>query len=727
MTEIPKTYDPKATEARIYQRWLDSGFFNPDICIKKGITLKNAEPFVIAMPPPNVTGTLHIGHVFEHALQDALVRYHRMRGKRTLWMPGTDHAAVATNAKYEKQLAKEGKSRHDFTREEYFEQVQKFALENQGQIFGQLKQIGDSVDWSRLAFTLDERREKAVRTAFVRMYNEGLIYRDYRIINWDPKGQTTISDDEIVYEETESLFYTFRYSKDFPISIATTRPETKVGDVAVAVHPDDDRYKSYVGKSYDVIFAGAKLTIKIIADKDIDPSYGTGAVGITPAHSMIDWEIAERHGLTPKRVINEYARMENVSEELNGKKTMEARGIIIDWLKREGLLEKEEKIKNNISKSDRTSGIIEPLPKLQWFIDVDKPIASKNNTTLKDIMRTAIEGRSVVILPENFTKIYMHWVENLRDWCISRQILYGHRIPVWYKDDEIYCKVRPPTDSGWTQDEDTLDTWFSSGLWTFSTLGWPDETEDLKTYHPTTIINPGYEILSLWVSRMIMMSGYLLGEVPFRTAYFHGMVRDKNGKKFSKSLNNGVDPLDIIKQYGADALRMSLIVGVGPGSDMKFDTNKVNGYKNFANKLWNIARFVLIQAPASPTSLGGPDRAVASVTLSDADQSILTDLKKFTEEVTDDMEALRLYMAAEKIYHYIWHVFADKIIEESKAKLQSEDIATKQSAQRMIREILEICLKLLHPFMPFVTESIWEIFSGSNKPEDLLMIKHWPV
>jgi valyl-tRNA synthetase len=723
--ELPKNYDPSASETDIYRRWEESGYFNPDNCIKDGITAKDAQPFTISMPPPNVTGTLHLGHAFEHALQDTAIRYQRMRGRRTLWVPGTDHAAIATNAKYEKILAKEGKSRHDFSREEYFKQVQAFALGNQEHILGQLRLIGDSVDWSRLAFTLDEKREHAVRSAFKRMHDDGLIYRGNRIVNWDPKGQTTISDDEIVYEETQSALYTFRYAKDFPIPIATTRPETKVGDVAVAVHPDDERYAAYVGKTYSVTFAGTPLTIKVIADKDVDPAYGTGAVGVTPAHSFIDWELAQRHDLPFKKVINEYARMENASEELNGKKVLEARTLVIEWLKQEGLLEKEEAIQNNVSKSDRTGGIIEPLPKLQWFIDVDKPfvlkesklkdIAPGSTTTLKDIMLSVVRSGEVEILPDHFAKIYTHWAENLRDWCISRQILYGHRIPAWYRDDEITIG-EAPTGDGWVQDEDTLDTWFSSGLWTFSTLGWPEQTDDLRTYHPTTVINPGYEILPLWVSRMIMMSGCLLGDIPFHIAYFHGIVRDKDGRKFSKSLNNGIDPLEVIKANGTDALRMSLIVGVGPGSDLKFDMNKVKAYRHFANKLWNIARFVLMNLTDD----------VEEAKLTDADRAIVDELGAFVADVTQDMEALRLYLAGEKIYHYIWHTFADKIIEESKAKLASEDATIKRSAQRMLRELLLTSLKMLHPFMPFVTEEIWSKVHGGETPKNLLMVQRWP-
>ena len=728
MTEIPKTYDPKATEEVIYKKWLDSGFFNPDVCICKGVTFTDAEPFVISLPPPNVTGVLHIGHAYEDSLQDAIIRYQRMRGKRTLWIPGADSAATTTQSRVEKKIQKEeGKNRHDIGRDELVRRVSEYAKSSENTILSQIQKLGASLDWSRYAYTLDKTRNKAVTTAFKRMFDSGLIYRGNRIVNWDPKGQTVISDDEVVYEERDTKLYTFKYSKDFPISIATTRLETKVGDTAVAVHPDDVRYKKYVGKEYDVVFYDIPLHIKIVADKSVDMEFGTGALGVTPAHSQIDWEIADRNNLLRPQVINEYARM-MVAGALADKKTMEAREMIAVWLKDNDLLEKEEDAKQNISISGSTGGIIEPLPKLQWFINVNESfvlpyseingISSKSETTLKKIMRAAVENGDINMPQENFKKSYFHWIDNLHDWCISRQIWFGHRIPIWYRNEEIYCEMEAPVGNDWQQDSDVLDTWFSSALWTFSTLGWPEKTKDLTTFHPTSLMSPAYEILFLWVSRMILMSGFHLGQVPFKKVFIHGLLRDSKGRKFSKSLDNGVDPIDIIDRYGADALRMGLLVGTAIGNDLKFDENKIKGYKNFANKLWNIARFVLMQSP---------DKSVASAMLSDADQLILTDLKKFIHEVTGDMEALRLYMAAEKIYHYIWHTFADKIIEESKAKLQSEDVAIKQSAQRMIREILETCLKLLHPFMPFVTESIWEILSESKKPEDLLIIQKWPT
>ncbi|MBP9701944.1 MAG: valine--tRNA ligase, partial [Candidatus Pacebacteria bacterium] len=535
-----KPYSPLDTEDRIYEGWLKSGYFNPD-----NLPARHKEPFSIVLPPPNVTGILHMGSALMIAIEDIMVRYARMQGKKTLWIPGTDHAAIATQSKVEKEIQKaEGKSRHDLGREELLKRIDAFAKESHDHIVNQVRKLGASVDWSREAFTLDEERNLAVRTVFKKMYDDGLIYRGYRVVNWDPKGQTTISDDEIVYEERKAKMYTFKYSKDFPISISTTRPETKVGDVAVAVHPTDERYKQYIGKEYDAVFAGAPIHIKIIADEKVEKEFGTGALGVTPAHSMVDYEIAQRHSLEIKPVINEYAKL--TVSDFAGKKTSEARELIVEWLKSQGLLEKEEEITQNISTAERTGGIVEPLPKLQWFIDVNKKF--RDGKSLKDFMLAA--GEKIDILPDRYKKVYFHWIENLRDWCISRQIWYGHRVPVWYKGEEMYCGLENPGE-GWTQDEDTLDTWFSSGLWTFSTLGWPNKFD--KQYHPTTIIETGTDILFFWVARMIMMSEYILGEIPFKTVYLHGLVRDERGRKISKSLGNNIDPVDMAKKYGADA------------------------------------------------------------------------------------------------------------------------------------------------------------------------------
>ncbi|MFZ2523308.1 MAG: valine--tRNA ligase [Minisyncoccia bacterium] len=721
-------YNPGATEEKIYKLWEESGFFNPDICVEKRVTDSNADYFSIALPPPNVTGTLHLGHAFEDTLQDITARYKRMQGLRTLWIPGTDHAPIATEAKVAKMLEKdEGKRKQDFEREDFVKKVEKFAQESHDTIVDQVRRIGASLDWSREAFTFDEKRNLAVRTIFKKMYDDGLIYRGNRIVNWDPKGQTTISDDEIVYIERKSKLYTFKYSPDFPIAISTTRLETKVGDTAVAVHPEDKRYTEYVGKTYEIEdFAGEKLSIKIITDKEVDPEFGTGALGVTPAHSMVDWEMAQKNSLAVKQVINEYSKMTVNSPILSGKKTTEAREAIADWLKEKGLLIEEKEIDQNVSTAERTGAIIEPLPKLQWFLNVNKEFTYAHENlpdfhkgqivTLKQLMLSVVENKSITILPENFEKIYRHWINNLRDWCISRQLWYGHRVPVWYRGVETYCGINKPEGDDWVQDSDTLDTWFSSGLWTFSTLGWPENSLDLEKYHPTSFMSPGYEILQLWVSRMILMSTYAIGQIPFRHVYIHGIVRDSKGQKFSKSQGNGVDPIDVINEYGADALRMALIVGVGPGADSKFDFAKVKAYKNFANKIWNITRYVL----TSTENFDGnkPEKMAGS------DAALIQEFDSLATDVTTDMDNYRFYLAAEKLYHYVWHTFADKILEESKEKLKSEDLETVLSAQYTLKYILENSLKLLHPFMPFITEEIWSYLPYNNKK--MLMVTKWP-
>ena len=718
-----KPYNPLETEPRIYKMWEDSGFFNPD-----NLPPRHKEPFTIMMPPPNATGTLHMGHALGTTTEDIMVRYQRMLGKKTLFLPGTDHAAMATQSKVEKEIyKKEGKNRYDLGREELLKRIEAFVQQSRDTITSQVKTLGASCDWSREAFTLDEKRNLAVRTVFKKMYDDGLIYRGYRIVNWDPKGQTTISDDEIVYEEREAKMYTFKYSKDFPISISTTRPETKVGDTAVAVHPEDTRYTEFIGKEYDAVFCGVPIHIKIISDKEVEKDFGTGALGVTPMHSMTDWEMADRHNLTKIQVINEYAKMTVGDERILGKKTTEAREVIVEWLRSEGLLEKEEVIKQNISTAERTGGIVEPLPKLQWFVAVNKKfilphseiigIKSGQETTLKEIMRNTVEKDQIKIIPDFFSKTYFHWIDNLRDWCISRQIWYGHRIPVWYKDSEIYCGMEAPLGAGWTQDEDTLDTWFSSSMWTFSTLGWPEKTKDFRIYHPTDVLDTGYDILPIWVIKMILMTGYVLGDIPFKKVYLHGIVRDIKGKKMSKSLGNGLDPIEVAEKFGTDAGRIALIIGTAPGTDSKIDENKIRGYKNFANKIWNITRFVL-------TSTENFD-VDSQPELLEKEQKILAELKATVKDITTDIDEYRFYIAAEKIYHYIWHTFADIIIEESKTALNGTDEAAKKSIQYVLYEILKTSLKLLHPFMPFVTEEIWN--SLPHKDKKILLIETWPM
>lgn len=721
-----KPYDPSTTEEKVYELWEKSGYFNPDAIPREDD--KASEPFVITLPPPNVTGVLHIGHAYEDTLQDTIIRYQRMRGKRALWVPGTDSAAIATQARVEKNIQKEeGKTRHDLGREELVRRVTEFAKQSESTILSQVRRVGASLDWSRYAFTLDEKRYKAVMTAFVRMYDAGLIYRGNRIVNWDPKGQTTISDDEVVHEERAATLYTFRYTKDFPIAISTTRPETKVGDVAVAVHPDDERYSAYVGQEYDLVFCDVPIHVKIVADRSVEKEFGTGALGVTPAHSMIDWEISERHNLPRPQVINEYAKM-MVPGRLSGKKVLDARTDVVEWLKENDLIEKEEVIVQNVSTSERTGAVVEPLPKLQWWIGVNRPfvmgeskiagIETGETITLKELMKRSVEGGSVEMSQERFRKSYFHWIENLRDWCISRQIWFGHRIPVWYKGEEIYCGIEAPTGDGWTQEEDVLDTWFSSALWTFSTLGWPEKTEDLEVFHPTSCMSPAYEILQLWVSRMILMSGFHLGEAPFKKVLIHGLVRDKQGRKFSKSLGNGIDPIDVIRTYGADALRMGLLSGTAIGNDVKFDEQKVKGYKHFANKIWNITRFILTEA----------DRVTYTrqdVMVTEKDTELLKRLDELARDITDDMESYRLHLAADKIYHYLWREVADVILEESKVIFAEGQRDAVISRVFTLTKILTTSLKILHPFMPFLTEEIWQ--SLPDREVDILMISKWPA
>jgi valyl-tRNA synthetase len=718
-----KPYDPLETEPRIYKLWEESGYFNPD-----NLPERHKTPYTIIMPPPNVTGILHVGHALGLTLQDIMIRYQRMQGKKTLWLPGTDHAGIATQSKVEKEIKKnENKSRFDLGREELVHRVEAFAKQSHDTIISQTKVMGASCDWSREAFTLDEKRNLAVRTVFKQMYDDGLIYRGHRIVNWDPKGQTTISDDEVVYEERDAKFYTFKYSKDFPISISTTRPETKVGDTAVAVHPEDTRYQEYIGKEYDAVFCGVPIHIKIIADKEVDKEFGTGALGVTPAHSKIDWEMGQKNDLPVVQVIDEKARMMVGDERILGKKTTEARDIIVEWLKSEGLLEKEESLKQNISTAERTGGIIEPLPKLQWFIAVNKPFKIKNSkingikageeTTLKEIMTNVIKNGQTNIIPDYFNKTYFHWIEKLGDWCISRQIWYGHRIPVWYKGEEIYCGTEAPKESGWTQDEDTLDTWFSSGMWTFSTLGWPEKTKDFDIYHPTDVLETAYDILFFWVARMILMTGYVLGDIPFKNVYLHGMVRDAKGRKMSKSLGNNIDPVEMSTKFGTDAERITLIVANTPGTDFKISEDKIRGYKNFANKIWNVTRFVL-------SNVEGFDVDEKPEIVAE-NQKQIDELNETIKDITKDIDEYRFYMASEKIYHYFWHNFADIIIEQSKAPIFGTDEKAKKSAQWTTYHILINSLKLLHPFMPFVTEEIWGNLPHKNKR--LLMIEEWPA
>lgn len=706
-----KPYDPQAVEATIYKKWEESGYFNPD-----NLPGTRTERFSIVLPPPNVTGTLHMGHAAMLAVEDTLVRYNRMLGKKTLWVPGTDSAAIATQAKVEDLLYKEEKlTRHDIGREALLERIEKFTDESKATILNQVRRMGASLDWSRYAYTMDEHHYGAVMEAFVRMYDAGLIYRGDRIVNWDPKMQTTVSDDEVEYKEQKDPFYTFKYG---PFEIGTVRPETKFGDKYVVMHPEDERYKEYAhGQKIELEWINGPITATVIKDEAIDMNFGTGVMTITPAHSEIDFEIAKRHGLDIESVIDERGILLPIAGEFESQHIKKARPLIVEKLKEKGLLVKvDEGYVHNIATNSRGGGTIEPQIKRQWFIAVDKEFEKNGKkTTLKKAMRDAVESGEVKIIPEHFEKIYYHWINNLHDWCISRQIWFGHRIPVWYKDEETYCGTSTPEGTGWVQDPDTLDTWFSSGLWTFSTLGWPNETSDLKTYHPTSLLETGYDILFFWVARMILMSSFLMDEVPFKHVYLHGLVRDGQGRKMSKSLGNIIDPLTMIDKYGTDAVRLSLIMGVAPGNDLKLSEDRIRGYKNFANKVWNITRFVLESYHA---------KAKDGTELHTDDAAIIEEAKTAVASATKNIEEFRLDLAMDTLYQYIWHQFADVTLEESKPLLRGEDAARAASRAQALYETLRIILQALHPFMPFVTEEIW---SSLPNAEDLLMVETWPT
>ncbi|MDZ4299554.1 MAG: valine--tRNA ligase, partial [Candidatus Sungbacteria bacterium] len=676
--------------------------------------------------------TLHLGHATMLAVEDILVRYHRMKGERTLWLPGTDSAAIATQSKVEGALyKKENKTRHDLGREEFLHRVEEFAAESHSTITGQIRKMGASVDWSREAYTLDAKRRVAVNTAFKAMYDDGLIERGARIVNWDPKLQTTISDVEIEWREEVTPLYYLQYG---PFIIATARPETKFGDKYVVMHPDDVRYRAYThGQKIELEWINGPVSATIIKDTAIDREFGTGIMTITPWHDATDFVIAERHKLEREQIIDLRGRLLPIAGELAGIPIKKARSLIVEKLRAKGLLVKtDETYTHRIATNSRGGGTIEPQIMSQWFIMVNRPFLPKNSrfkniptnkpTTLKKMMLAAVKNKQIGIIPKRFEKIYFHWTDHLQDWCISRQIWFGHRIPVWYKGGETRCSIVPPQDDGWEQDPDTLDTWFSSGLWTFSTLGWPEKTDDLKTYHPTSVLETGYDILPFWVARMILMSCYHLGDIPFHTVYLHGLVRDTQGRKMSKSLDNSIDPLEYIKKYGADATRLSLIIGAAPGNDIKLSEERVRGYRNFANKIWNATRFLLLHIPVAPKK---PPRYTK------AQQAMRKELAKLITDTTRDLDTFNLHRAAERLYHFFWHYYADKVIEKMKPALAlTDDTPDKQTAQALLLEFHITLLTLLHPFMPFVTETAWchlphtrEKMKKHSSP--LLMVTPW--
>jgi valyl-tRNA synthetase len=914
MTRMPEEmqprYDQKELEAGMYAEWERSGYFNPDVCVKKGVTKRTAPVFSIVLPPPNVTGTLHMGHAAMLAVEDIMVRYHRMQGHRTLWVPGTDHAAIATQAKVESLIyKKEGKTRHDLGREAFLARVERFAQESHDTIVNQVKRMGSSLDWSREAYTLDKARNEAVNTAFERMYRDGLIYRGARLVNWDPKMQTTVSDDEIEWIEETVPFYYLQYG---PFVIGTARPETKFGDKYVVMHPKDKRYAKYKhGDKLELEWINGPATATVIKDAAIDMEFGTGVMTITPWHDAADFDIAERHKLDREQIIDQYGKLLPIAGAFAGMHIKRARPLIAEKLREKGLLVKvDEQYAHRVATNSRGGGMIEPQIKEQWFVSVNAKFKAKNaklrgirkgqETTLKELMHTTVKSKQIQILPKRFEKVYHHWIDNLRDWCISRQIWYGHRIPVWYclacgkphvnpkvkskwflvrhgetdlnkehraagggsdvplnetgiaqaqqaatllqgqnigliisshlvrarqtaeiiakaigaelvydeelrerhmgkaesvhfdeiakhwpniwsdyetkaADNESYREMEVRISTAFKkhriahqkknvvivghgaafrtlmkhlrnlqpeeslaqpvipnatplqldilatpcacgsdlaeQDPDTLDTWFSSGLWTFSTLGWPQKTKDLELYHPTSVLETGYDIIFFWVARMILMTGYLLGDIPFRHVYLHGLVRDAQGRKMSKSLGNTIDPLDLIEKYGADATRLSLIIGAAPGNDIKLSEDRVRGYRNFSTKIWNAARFVYMNRQPVP----------AKPAYTAQDKKRLAELAAVKKKVTAYIEAFNYNRAAETLYHYFWHTFADKVIESAKPRLQGAHEKERRAAYALLETILLESLKMLHPFVPFVTEAAYRKF----RPEESLLIARW--
>ncbi|MBI4652784.1 valine--tRNA ligase [Candidatus Kuenenbacteria bacterium] len=732
---MDKTYNPQIYEDEIYQKWEKSGFFNPDnlpcgirnATIQQGLLCeKNAPTYTIIFPPPNITAKLHIGHASVISIEDLMIRYHRMKGYRTLWLPGTDHAAIATQNVVEKKIFKEqGLTRHDLGKEKLLKEVWKFLKQTQATILHQTRKMGASLDWSREAFTFDDQRKKAVSQMFVDMYEAGVIYKGERIVNWCPRCHSTLADDEVEYKEQKAILYFFKYNKDFPFTIATTRPETKLGDTAVAVNLKDERYKKYIGKIYEIDFCGVSLKLKIIADREVDMNFGAGALGVTPAHSMIDWKMAEENDLEIKKVINEDGNIHQGFEKYSGKTAQEARKMIVKILKEQNLLEKEEEISNNLSICYRCGTVIEPLPSKQWFVAVDKKIKKLENKSLKEKAIEVVKKGEIKFIPERFEKRYLDWMENLHDWCISRQIWFGHEIPVWYKktqkQKEIYVGVEAPEGDNWIQDPDTLDTWFSSGMWIFSTLGWPDTFQngkkigDLARFHPTQMLETCYEILTLWVSRMIMMSLFAVGEIPFEKVYLQGTILDKNGKKMSKSKGNGIDPIDIIEKFGADAVRLSMLMGSTPGNDSRMSEEKIAGYRNFVNKLWNISRYIThnVERITHNVKLNFEQNLSYKLTL--ADKWILNKFNVLIGDVTNDLEKYNFSQAGEKLREFTWNDFADWYLEVSKFEKNKEK-------NEILIYILENLLKLWHPFIPFITETIWSEMGNKQ----FLMIEKWP-
>ncbi len=709
--ELAKTYDPQEVEDRIYDFWLNGGYFHATVDPEK-------KPYTIVIPPPNITGQLHMGHAMDETLQDILIRWRRMQGYSALWLPGTDHASIATEAKIVEAMRQEGLTKEDLGREKFLERAWAWKEKYGGRIVEQLKKLGSSCDWERERFTMDEGCNKAVREVFVRLYNKGLIYRGERIINWCPHCKTSISDAEVEFAEKDGNFWHIRYPfKDGSgyLELATTRPETMLGDTAVAVHPDDPRYKDIVGKMLILPLVGRE--IPVIADTYVEQDFGTGVVKITPAHDPNDFEVGLRHNLEIINVMNDDGSINENGGKFAGMPGLEARKQIVKELEEQGFLVRIEPIKHNVGSCYRCHTVVEPRVSKQWFVKME-PLA-------KPAIECVRDGR-VRFIPERMEKIYFNWMENIKDWCISRQLWWGHRIPAWYCEDcgeTIVAMDAPHTcpkcgSEKLHQDEDTLDTWFSSALWPFSTLGWPDQTEDLKYFYPTDTLVTGYDIIFFWVARMIFSGMEHMGEPPFKTVFIHGLIRDAQGRKMSKSLGNGIDPLEVIAQYGADALRFTLVTGNSPGNDLRFSQEKVEASRNFANKIWNASRFILMNIDGRDVPNQLPEKLALE------DKWIVNQFNQVVKEVTDNLEHFEIGIAVQKLYDFLWDELCDWYIEIAKIRLQSSDESAAQAARQVLVWVMTGTLQLLHPFMPYITEEIWQSLPHEGES---IMVSKWPV
>ena len=710
--ELAKTYDPKGIEDRIYQNWLDKKYFHAEVDRSK-------KPFTIVMPPPNVTGQLHMGHALDNTMQDILIRYKRMQGYNALWQPGTDHAAIATEVKVIQKLKEQGIDKNDIGREEFLKHAWEWKEEYGGRIVNQLKKLGSSADWDRERFTMDEGCSKAVEEVFVKLYNKGYIYKGSRIINWCPVCKTSISDAEVEHVDQDGFFWHINYpivgEEGRFVEIATTRPETLLGDTAVAVNPEDERYQDLVGKMLKLPLTDRE--IPVIADSYVDKEFGTGCVKITPAHDPNDFEVGKRHNLPEINIMNDDATINELGGKYAGMDRYEARKAMVADLDALGLLVKVVPHTHSVGTHDRCKTTVEPMIKPQWFVK------------MQEMAKPAIEAlkkNELNFVPDRFDKIYLHWLENIRDWCISRQLWWGHRIPAYYCDEcgeVVVAKEMPKVcpKCGCThfkQDEDTLDTWFSSALWPFSTLGWPDKTEDFDYFYPTDVLVTGYDIIFFWVIRMVFSAIEQTGKVPFHHVLIHGLVRDSQGRKMSKSLGNGIDPLEIIDQYGADALRLTLITGNAPGNDMRFYMERVEASRNFANKVWNASRFIMMNLEKAEVPGEMPKDQLTA-----ADKWILSKVNTLAKEVTENMDKYELGIAVQKVYDFIWEEFCDWYIEMVKPRLYNDGDTTKSAALWTLKTVLVNALKLLHPYMPFITE---EIFCTLQSEEESIMISKWP-